>query len=116
MSLEAPEVAQVDSVVEQTVEKRILGDLFGDVGRNRSDTGDVAVFAVLYVGPAPLCHLVANQHDELGARRAPLARAREHRGIGVGQHPLERLVATISLRPAIQAVGVGLGAVHDRGP
>src|ERR687892_720942 len=53
-----PHLSEVLAVVEDPGEKRVLGDLLGDLRGHRSDSGDLADFALLDFGPAARGDLV----------------------------------------------------------
>jgi hypothetical protein len=109
-------VAKVGAVVEHAVQKCVFGDFPGDGRRNRSNTRDLAYLPVSDIGPAPLCHFVTDEHNELGARRAALAVAGQHRCVGVGEVALERFGFAVFLCVPIPAARLSLGAVNDRRP
>jgi hypothetical protein len=60
---------------------------------------------------------VAHQDRDVGALAVPLDVAPgQHLGKGIGEVALERLLPPLPFGRPVQALRLGLGPVHDRGP
>jgi hypothetical protein len=108
------EIAQVHTVVEHTIEEGILCDFLGDLRGDRPDPGDLAEFPISNVMPAPLCHVVTHEDDELGSFGSSFARATQQSGEGIGQVALEGLWRVVLSCGARLASGFSLGTSQDR--
>lgn len=92
VSRPSSEVAQILAVEEDSGKKGILGDLPGDLRRDRDNPGNLAYLSLPHVHPTSLRHVVADQYDELGTTSPSLARTRQKRGVGIGEIPFEGLL------------------------